>query len=223
MIPEIAAGTTTFVDTCMRVDAERVGAVAQVTRHGSHGVLGDGADGRNEHHAHDQPGGERVEGPDVHADVAEQRRDEREREEAVDDRRDTGEHLERRLQDRARAHPRRTRSGRSRCRGRTECRRGTRSRVTSSVPATSSHDTEATTARRAASTRVPVTKSTIDTSRKNSIAGSKSATHDPERRQDGDERAEGEDALDDVLAPAPALGAEPDRPRAGELRCRHVR
>ena len=43
---------------------------------------------------------------------------------------------------------------------------------------------------------------------------------DPDRRRDRDEGAEGEDDLDDVLAPAPAVGAQPDR---GRLRaCGHV-
>ena len=57
----------------------------------AHRVLGERRDGRDEHHAHHEPGGERVEDVDLDPDVAQERRHEREREVAVDDRRDAGE------------------------------------------------------------------------------------------------------------------------------------
>ena len=51
---------------------------------------------------------------------------------------------------------------------------------------------------------VPVRKSTIEISPKNSNAGAEERDDDPDSRRHGHESAEGEDDLDDVLAPAPA-------------------
>ncbi len=42
--------------------------------------------------------------------------------------------------------------------------------------------------------------------------------HDPDGRGDGDQRANGEDALDDVLAVPPPLGAELWRRARGQVR-----
>ena len=61
MIPETAAGTTIARRDLEAARAEPVGAVAELLRHGGHGVLGDRGDGRDEHHAHDEAGGEDVE------------------------------------------------------------------------------------------------------------------------------------------------------------------
>ena len=127
MMPETAAGTTMRVATCTLVDAERVGPLAQIARHRAHRVLGERGDGRHQHHAHHERGGERVEDVDLDPDVAQERRHEREREVAEDDRRDAGEDLERGLQDAPRRAARRTRSGRSRSRGPTASRPGWRS------------------------------------------------------------------------------------------------
>ena len=49
---------------------------------------------------------------------------------------------------------------------------------------------------------VPVKNSTIETSWKNSNAGMKQRDDDPDRRRDGDERAEAEEPLDHELAVA---------------------
>ena len=57
---------------------------------------------------------------------------------------------------------------------------------------------------------VPLRNVQSETSLKNSIAGNEERDDDPDRGQDRDERAQGEDDLDDVLAPAPAGGTQPD-------------
>ena len=56
-MPEIAAGTTIRVETWSLLDAERVGPVAKLVRHRGHRVLGERGDGRDQHDAHDEPGG----------------------------------------------------------------------------------------------------------------------------------------------------------------------
>ena len=75
----------------------RVGPFAHMHRHGTHRVLAQRADIGNDHDAHHQTGGEHVEAGQVGVDPLQQRRDEQQREIAVDDRRDTAEHFEQRL------------------------------------------------------------------------------------------------------------------------------
>src|SRR5215213_5108565 len=79
--------------------AERVGAFPQGKRHRVDGVLAHRGDRRDDHHAHDKPGGDRVErlytGKQA---VPEERGDEREREVPVYHRRYAGQDLERRLE-----------------------------------------------------------------------------------------------------------------------------
>ena len=60
---------------------------------------------------------------------------------------------------------------------------------------------------------VPVRKSTIGISWKNSNAGTNSAIDDPDRRRDRDQRADAEDALDDVLARCGGAGRGAEAPR----------
>ena len=64
---------------------------------------------------------------------------------------------------------------------------------------------------------VPVKKSTIETSLEELERRHEQRDDDPDRRRDRDERAEGEDALDDVLAEAPAPGAELEPRARGQL------
>ena len=104
MIPETAAGTTMRVATCIFVEPSAYAPSRRSRGTLRHRVLGERRDGRDQHHAHHEPRRERVEDLDVDPDVAQQRRHEREREVAEDDRRDAGQDLERRLEDlRARA------------------------------------------------------------------------------------------------------------------------
>ena len=85
---------------------ERVGAVAELLRHGRHGVLGDGCHDWDEQDPDRESGREDVEHADVEAEVLEVGRQERQGEESEDDRRDPGERLERRLDDVADARTR---------------------------------------------------------------------------------------------------------------------
>ena len=78
--------------------AEAIGAVPELSRHGGHGVLGDGGHGRDEHHAHHEARGEDVEDPHPDPEILEQGGEERQGEEAEDDGRDAREHLECRLE-----------------------------------------------------------------------------------------------------------------------------
>src|SRR5215210_5451928 len=70
----------------------------EIAGHGCHRVLRDGGDGGQKHHAHHQAGAERAEDPDGKTKVPQQWAHEREREVAVDDRRDPGEDLQQGLE-----------------------------------------------------------------------------------------------------------------------------
>ena len=126
-------------------------------------------------------------------------RDEVEGEEAVDHRRDAGEHLEHRLEDLAHARRARTRRGRRRPRARTGRAMSSAMAVVHSVPVTSGRTPKllAGEPRRPA---VPVRKSTTLTSRKNSSAGKSRARTMPDRDDDGERGRAGEDDHDDPLA-----------------------
>ena len=96
-MPETAAGTTIRVETCSLLDPS-AGPVPKVTRHGRHGIFRERGHRRDDHHAHDEPGAQRVENSDADSDVLEVGCHPREREVAVNHRRDAGEELERRLE-----------------------------------------------------------------------------------------------------------------------------
>ena len=102
-IPENAAGTTTRIVVCSRVEPTAKRAFAKSVRHGVQRVFRQGRDERQNHDAHDDAGPERVEAGEARDELLQQRRHEEQREVAVDDRRDAGEHLENGLDDAAHA------------------------------------------------------------------------------------------------------------------------
>ena len=75
-------------------EAERVGALAQMVGHRAHRVLADRGDVGQDHDAHDQAGRQHVESRQPGNEVAQQRRDEQQREIAVDHRRYARQQLE---------------------------------------------------------------------------------------------------------------------------------
>ena len=78
--------------------AHRVRAFAQAHRHRAHRVLGQRGDVRNDHDAHHHARRQHVEAGQPGIDLLQQRRDEQQREVAVDDGRHAGQQLEHRLE-----------------------------------------------------------------------------------------------------------------------------
>ena len=219
--PEMAAGTTMRVETWSLRCAEPEGAVAELLGHGAHRVLGDGGDGRDQHHAHDQARPRatlKMSTPDP--DVLEQRREEGQREEPEDDGRDAREHLERGLEDVADARPRVL----AQVDGRAE-------------PAGESDDAgpegdDAAFRRAAAARRTrPARRAAPSARRRRSrgsrprgrtrSTGSSERDDDPDRRRDRDQRAEGERDLDD--SPRPSAGPRRAAGRGPAARLRSCR
>ena len=109
VMPENAAGTHDAEARLHLRRAERVRALAQAARHALHRVLGQRRDERQDHDAHHDAGAERVEAGQARDEALQERRDEQQREVAVDDRRHAGQDLEHRLDDAAHVARRRTR------------------------------------------------------------------------------------------------------------------
>ncbi len=85
--------------------AHGIGTLAQVHRHGTHGVLGDRAHRRDDHDAHHQAGREQVEAGQFRDELLQQRCDEEQGKIAVHDGRDAGEQFQHRLDGLAQARP----------------------------------------------------------------------------------------------------------------------
>ena len=102
-MPGMAAGKQHLEHRFRLRGPDRERAVAQAARHGPERVIGKGRDERDQHDPHDAARRERGVGRDRYAkiatDVAQGRRDDEDREKAVDDRRHPGEDLQHRLDD----------------------------------------------------------------------------------------------------------------------------
>ena len=140
--------------------------------------------------------------------------DERQREVAVDDRRNAGEDLQHRLEHLADPGGRRTRTGRSRRRARTGTAISRPISVVQNVPVISGSTPKLGSANVGAH-RVPVRNSQTLTSRKNSSAGSSRASDDPDRDQDRQRRRRRRGRHHDALAVAGRLPPDRGRRRSG--------